>query len=103
MYCSVIYIQESLSDEGKVFLDPNILSDDGTTSIRQQSWSDDGSLLAYGLSEKGSDWVTVKFRQSPSGEDLADSIAGVKHSGLDWLHDNSGVFYSVGILPLTFI
>jgi prolyl oligopeptidase len=99
----VIYIQESLSDAGKVFLDPNVLSDDGTTSVRQQSWSEDGSLLAYGLSEKGSDWVTVKFRQSPSGQDLADSIAGVKHSGLDWLGDNSGVFYSVRFLRFAFI
>lgn len=29
------------------------------------------------------------------GTDLEDTVVGVKHSDLDWLIDNSGVFYSV--------
>lgn len=54
------YQQKNLNEKGKVFLDPNKLSSDGTTSINNQSWSDDGSIMAYGISEKGSDWVTLK-------------------------------------------
>lgn len=57
---SVLYQQKSLDEKGKVFLDPNELSEDGTTSVRSQKFTQDGTILAYGLSEKGSDWMTLK-------------------------------------------
>uniref|UniRef100_A0A1I7W6X8 Prolyl endopeptidase n=1 Tax=Heterorhabditis bacteriophora TaxID=37862 RepID=A0A1I7W6X8_HETBA len=60
--------------------------------FRISSWTKDGSILAYGLSEKGSDWVTVKFRTADR-IDLPDVITGVKHSSLSWMRDNSGLFY----------
>ncbi|WKY16741.1 hypothetical protein Q1695_001397 [Nippostrongylus brasiliensis] len=88
----VIYQQKSVHDKGEVFLDPNTLSADGTTSIRISAWTKDGSIYAYGLSEKGSDWVTVKFRGADK-KDLSDTIEGVKHSSLSWMKDKSGVFY----------
>ncbi|MFH4973344.1 hypothetical protein AB6A40_000053 [Gnathostoma spinigerum] len=90
---SVLYQQKSLSDEGEVFLDPNVLSDDGTTAIRQSCFTHDGSIYAYGLSEKGSDWMTLRFKTA-DGEVLKDVVTGVKHSDLSWLHDNSGILYS---------
>ncbi|KJH40278.1 putative prolyl endopeptidase [Dictyocaulus viviparus] len=86
----VIYQQKDVTEKGEVFLDPN--TDDGTTSIRISAWTKDGSMLAYGLSEKGSDWVTVKFRDA-NRKDLVDVIKGVKHSTLSWMKDNSGLFY----------
>ncbi|CAK5085368.1 unnamed protein product [Meloidogyne enterolobii] len=89
----VLYQQKTLDEKGKVFMDPNTWSEDGTTSLSLTSWTEDGTLLAYGVSEKGSDWKTIKFRKC-TGEELADVIPGVKFSGLSWLHDNSGVFYS---------
>ncbi|VDN02277.1 unnamed protein product [Thelazia callipaeda] len=90
---SIIYRQKGLDDRAEVFLDPNKFSEDGTTAITLVSFTRDGSILAYGISEKGSDWVTLKFRRV-DGTDLTDVVMGVKHSGLDWLIDNSGVFYS---------
>uniref|UniRef100_A0A915E1G2 Prolyl endopeptidase n=1 Tax=Ditylenchus dipsaci TaxID=166011 RepID=A0A915E1G2_9BILA len=48
----VYYQQQNLGEKWKVFLDVNGLSADGTTSISQKVWSRDGSLFAYGLSEK---------------------------------------------------
>ncbi|VDK78593.1 unnamed protein product [Litomosoides sigmodontis] len=90
---SVLYRQKTLFDESEVFLDPNKLSDDGTTAIRYECFSHDGSLFAYGLSQKGSDWMTLKFKKA-DGTDLNDTVVGVKHGNLDWLIDNSGVFYS---------
>lgn len=91
---SVLYQQKSLDEKGTVFLDPNTLSEDGTTAISQTAWTEDGKILAYGVSEKGSDWTTIKFKQC-TGEELADQIPNVKFSGIAWLHDNSGLYYSV--------
>jgi len=44
-------------DAGKeeIFLDPNTFSKDGTTSLAGISFSNDGSLAAYQISEGGSD------------------------------------------------
>jgi prolyl oligopeptidase len=43
----VLYTQASLEAEPWVLLDPNTLSEDGTVALRDASFSDDGSLLAY--------------------------------------------------------
>ncbi|CAJ0596277.1 unnamed protein product [Cylicocyclus nassatus] len=90
---NVIYRRLTLKDKGEVFLDPNAISWDGSVSISLQAWTEDGSIFAYGLSEKGSDWITVKFRDV-NKRDLRDVIQGVQQSELAWLRDNSGIFYS---------
>jgi prolyl oligopeptidase len=91
----VLKIASSPQDEGRDFLDPNKLSEDGTTALTSKAFSDDGSLLAYGLAEKGSDWTTIKFKKVPSGEDLPDVLRKVKFSVTAWTHDNKGVFYNM--------
>lgn len=54
------YIADTYEEKGKVLLDPNKLSDDGTTHVKFKAFTDDGTIMAYGLSERGSDWTTVK-------------------------------------------
>jgi len=53
---SVLYRQKKGSQEAEIFLDPNSFSSNGTTSLAGISFSKDGSLAAYQISEGGSDW-----------------------------------------------
>ncbi|KAL3071765.1 hypothetical protein niasHT_038833 [Heterodera trifolii] len=92
----VLYQTKSLNSTGKVFLDPNTLSKDGTTAVTMESFSDDGTVFAYGISEKGSESVTVKFKKS-NGKDLPDQLKDLQDTAIEWVSDESkvlGVFYS---------
>ena len=91
---SVWYVAESVGDKGRVLLDPNTLSKDGTVALNGFSISDDGKMLAYGLSSSGSDWVEWHFREVETGKDLPDVLRDIKFSGASWTKDGKGVFYS---------
>lgn len=92
---SVLYRQRSLDDEPTVFLDTNSLSDDGTVSMSSMAFSIDGILMAYSLSDSGSDWSSIKIRNTETGEDYSDNLDRTKFSTIAWTHDSKGFFYSV--------
>jgi len=76
------------------FLDLNAEFPEGTTSLRATSFSPDGKYFAYALSVAGSDWCTIKVRDTTTGADLPDRVRWVKFSGINWLADSSGFLYS---------
>jgi prolyl oligopeptidase len=78
----------------QVLLDPNTLSKDGTIALTGYDITDDGKLMAYGLSEAGSDWEHWKVRDVATGKDLADDIQWVKFSGASWSVKGDGFYYS---------
>uniref|UniRef100_A0A1I8BCK8 Peptidase_S9_N domain-containing protein n=1 Tax=Meloidogyne hapla TaxID=6305 RepID=A0A1I8BCK8_MELHA len=78
---SSIYRQKTLSDTKQLFLDPNKLSSDGTLAISQTAFSRDGSVMAYTVSEKGSDLTTIYFKDV-NGQDLPDKILKVKQGSI---------------------
>jgi len=88
----VVYRQKEGSDP-KVFLDPNTFSEDGTTSLAGLSFTDDGSMAAYAISEGGSDWRKIIVIDTESMEQVGDTIRDVKFSGISW-KGNEGFFYS---------
>lgn len=94
---SVLYKQLILDSEAIEFLDPNKLSADGTTSLSSMKFSYDGKIFAYMISEKGSDWGQIKFKNVDTGEDYPDVLENVKFSCLEWTLDNKGVFYNVNL------
>jgi prolyl oligopeptidase len=89
----VLYVMETLADAGRVLLDPNALSEDGTVALQNFALSPDGRYLAYSLSRSGSDWQTWQVRDVATGEDLPDQLPWSKFSGASWLRDGSGFFY----------
>ena len=77
----------------RVLLDPNKFSDDGTVSLASTSVNNDASLLAYSISDGGSDWRTWKVLDIKSGKTLEDTIEWAKFSGASWENDGSGFYY----------
>lgn len=88
----VVYRQKGDSPP-EVFLDPNIFSADGTTSLDAMDFTDDGSLLAYSISEGGSDWRKVIVLNTVNRTVMGDTLKDVKFSGLSW-QGNEGFYYS---------
>ena len=77
----------------EVFLDPNTFSEDGTTSLAGLSFSRDGSLAAYSISEGGSDWRKIIVIDVETKEPLEATLVDVKFSGISWF-GNEGFYYS---------
>ncbi len=90
---SVLYRKASEDGEAEVFLDPNKFSADGTVSLAGLSFTKDGSLLAYSISEGGSDWRKVLVMDTESKVIVEDTLVDVKFSGISW-RGNKGFYYS---------
>jgi len=91
---SPLYTAKSLTEEPKMLLDPNKLSEDGTVSLAGYDITENGRFMAYGLAASGSDWNEWKVRDVETGKDLDDLVKWVKFSGASWTHDGKGFFYS---------
>lgn len=89
---SVIY-REKEGGKSEVFLDPNKFSTDGTTSLAGINFSKDGSLVAYQISEGGSDWRKVIVWKAEDKSVVGDTLVDVKFSDLAW-KGNEGFYYS---------
>ncbi len=89
---SVMYRKDAAGKE-EIFLDPNTFSTDGTTSLGGVSFSKDGSLAAYSISEGGSDWRKVIILNAVSKKQIEDTLVDVKFSGMSWFM-NEGLYYS---------
>ena len=90
---SKLMIKDCESCEERVLLDPNTFSKDGTISLGGTSVSNNATLLAYSISDGGSDWRSWKVLEIASGKVLEDNIKWAKFSGASWENDDSGFYY----------
>ncbi len=91
---SVVYRKKSLdATEEEIYLDPNTFSKDGTISLSGMSFTKDGSLCAYSVSEGGSDWRKIYVLDTESKKLLTDKIVDAKFTGISW-KGKDGFFYS---------
>lgn len=79
--------------EPEVFLDPNSFSEDGTVGLRGVSFTKDGSMAAYMITEGGSDWRKIIVIDTETKEMIGDTLVDVKFSGLSW-KGNEGFYFS---------
>jgi prolyl oligopeptidase len=91
---NVLYTVQKLGDEPTVLLDPNTLRSDGTVALAGAAVNDQGTMLAYGIAEAGSDWNVWKVRDIATGQDASDEVRWVKFGGASWTKDGKGFFYS---------
>lgn len=89
---SVLYRKDDSGKE-EVFLDPNSFSKDGSTSLAGLNFTNDGKLVAYSISEAGSDWRKVIVMNAETKEIIGDTLVDIKFSGISW-YKNEGFYYS---------
>ncbi len=91
----VIYRYKTGDDPktAEVFLDPNTFKEDGTISLGGLSFSKNGKMAAYSISEGGSDWRKILIMNAETKEIVEDTIIDVKFSGMSW-YKNEGFYYS---------
>ena len=100
---SVLMVQDGLHAPERVLLDPNALAEDGTASLGEIAFSEDGTWLAYGVSRSGSDWQSIEVLHVETGKvQEKDKVHWVKFSAISWTHDNAGFFYSRYPAPQSF-
>ena len=91
---SVLYVADSYKAEGRVLIDPNQWSKDGTIALASYRPTEDGRLLAYARTEAGSDWQQIFILDVDTGKQHEDVIKWCRFGGVDWTKDGSGFYYT---------
>jgi prolyl oligopeptidase len=94
---SVLYVCEGgkldLSSK-RMLIDPNTLSEDGTTQLKSCHMSDDGKFMCYSVSPSGADWTEHRVMDIDTGETLPEVLKWTKFTSVSWMKDISGFFYN---------
>ncbi|WP_298237299.1 prolyl oligopeptidase family serine peptidase [uncultured Algibacter sp.] len=89
---NVIYRKKETGD-AEIFIDPNTFSEDGTISLGGLSFSKNGKILAYSISEGGSDWRKILIMNTETKEIIEDTLIDIKFTQISW-YKNEGFYYS---------
>ncbi|HUL17972.1 MAG TPA: prolyl oligopeptidase family serine peptidase [Steroidobacteraceae bacterium] len=91
---SVLFVADSLEGSGRVLFDPNAVREDATVALSDFEPSEQGEVVAYAISDGGTDWQIWRFRRVADGRDFPEELRDTKFWGVSWAHDGSGVYYS---------
>jgi prolyl oligopeptidase len=90
----VLYVRQGVEAADRPLIDPNQLDPNGTTALDWFYPSEDGRLLAYGLSENGSEQSVLQVMEVETGVLLPDRIPRTRAADLAWQPDGSGFYYT---------
>ncbi len=88
-----VYYRQKEGGDPELFIDPNTFSADGTTSLAEIGFSMNGNLVAYSISEGGSDWRKIIVMDANTKEIIGDTLTDIKFSDISW-QGNDGFYYS---------
>jgi prolyl oligopeptidase len=91
---SVLLVADSLDGPGRVLFDPNTAREDATIALSDFTPDVRGNVVAYAVSDGGTDWQVWRFKRAADGTDLPDTLRFTKFWGVSWARDDSGVYYS---------
>ena len=89
-----LYVRDEVNGKDRVLIDASSLSDDGTSALDWWYPSWDGTLVAWGRSESGSEDSVLHIRDVATGKDLPDRIDRTRHASVAWLPDGKSFYYS---------
>jgi prolyl oligopeptidase len=90
----ILYVQNGRGGARRPLIDPNVMGKGGVVALTAVEVSTDGTLVAYGLSESGSDRQDIFVRDVETGIDRPDRLQWVKFASIAWVRDGSGFFYT---------
>jgi prolyl oligopeptidase len=90
----VLHVRVGIAGEDRAVVDPNALDAAGTVALDWYYPSDDGRLLAYGLSENGSEQSVLQVLDVDTGVGLPLRIPHTRAADLAWLPDSTGFYYT---------
>jgi prolyl oligopeptidase len=90
----ILYVRDGVRAIDDVLVDPNAMSAEGTTALDWWSPSNDGRLLAYGLSQNGDEDSTLYIRDIDKKKDLPDKIERTRYASIAWLPDGKSFYYT---------
>lgn len=90
---STVYKMKELGGEREILFNPTQWSTDGSVTLADMSFSEDGRFVAYGIQTSGSDWRQWRIRQVDTGTDLPDTLNNLKFTSPQWDTSGSGFYY----------
>jgi prolyl oligopeptidase len=99
----ILYWREGVEGADRVAVDTNALNQAGTTALDWYYPSRDGRLLAYGLSENGSEESVLHVLDLDTSRHLPDRIPRMRAASVAWLPDGRAFYYTrypaPGVVP----
>ncbi len=89
-----IYVRHGWAEKDKRLVDPAQFSRDPNTSIELDDVSRDGTLVAYGVREGGSDETTVHVFNVKTGKAMQDELPSANYLTVCFTPDGDGLYYS---------
>jgi prolyl oligopeptidase len=81
------------SGEERVLVDPGVIDPTGRTVLDAWSPSKEGDLLAYALSESGTEWATIRVLDVTTGDIVDGPIGRTRHPSIAWLPGGRSFYY----------
>lgn len=90
---AVLMQADAMDGTPRVFLDPNVMSSDGTVSLATIEWSQNGQYVAYGVHRDGSDWEEIRIMDCNTLDVFPELLEWAKFTSVAWQHDGTGFYY----------